>query len=390
MVQIRLPVNAIPIPNFRSGRVCYNLSSHDVTGYRTGDWEDYTSQYDYSTYDDCPDCIATAYVCSTPINSGTVPAYSTYTDQMGFTSRPTVIALGTTVSNGLLVLSKEIPTITPSSLTVAHGFVILPTTNLADCVSFTLTVGSYSVVLNGTVTPEQLTYALNAARIPYIQSGGSITSNDLKTLTFSFEPLEINVSFATFNSSGTVAITPTCSFMPVISYLKWVATYDCANARWSLSSSSSTGPEYPWFDNDPTGYVRVNKQSYLSPDLGILPIPTCYFYWQAMYNCFTSSWSVTLTYVDTTGEVQDWTDWGGYYVKVTTTPAVPAPPAVTPSCYYYWSSYYDCGTSTWSTPNLDFVDTWGFEQPWSVWDYYANCVTTTSSVPDVPTDVPVC
>lgn len=388
---IRLPVNELIIPVFRTEGYCYNISEHNVLGVRTDTWEDIESTWDYSEYSDCSTCIDSVYVCADPIVSGTIDPFSIFASYVTYSSRPLSIALDTSASsNALMVISPTVATASVSGITVSDGFVIVLSDSLVDCSSFTLSVGGNTVVLDGTLTQTQVISALVNANIPYLTPNGTVTSFDLKNASFAYNPLVFHVTAATFNSSGSVSIVPTCDFTPELTYLKWTAVYDCITGLWSLTSTASSGPSYTSWIEGSSGYETVIKRENLSPDISVLPIPACYFWWSATYDCLSSSWVISLDFVDNTGPVQDWIDYGGYYVCVTDTPVTPDPPVSPPTCYYYWSSTYNCGTLTWSTPNLDFVDSFGFETPWTVFDYDASCVTTTSTVPDLPTEVPVC
>jgi hypothetical protein len=185
-----------------------------------------------------------------------------------------------------------------------------------------------------------------------------------------------------------ITLSTVCSFEPENIFQRWDATYDCITSSWVLSASPTTSIAHGWFDSETGKYCTV--RGYLLPDTGDLTPPTCYFWWNAVYSCITSTWTVSYASYDLIGPAMEWTDMMGMYMCITTTAVQPDPPLVAPTCYYSWSSAYSCETYTWSAPNLDYVDTFGWEMPWQVFDYSANCVTLTSTPPDLPTDVPIC
>jgi len=121
--------------------------------------------------------------------------------------------------------------------------------------------------------------------------------------------------------------------------------------------------------------------------------PTCYYTWTASYNCMTDEWSLSLqTGATISGSTSDWGDCSsGYCSRVTNSKTEPSPPSESISCYFYWEAWYDCFSSQWYV-YLVFTDSTGTISDWSCDGscIYCTKVTTSSFTPSPPTCTPDC
>lgn len=183
------------------------------------------------------------------------------------------------------------------------------------------------------------------------------------------------------------AVTPTC-------YYTWEANYNCTTLSWSVSLASTnfSGSTSSWSGCDDGQCTCVTTSS--TPPSAPTNTPTCYYTWEATYDCSSSSWSVDFVSVSLSGTPAAWTGCeDGYCTCVTTSDSTPSDPTTTPTCYYYWYAYYDCYSSTWYV-DLMWIDSSGSASGWDCmlmedWNE-CYCTTTSATQPADPTETPLC
>lgn len=380
MSDTRLPAQEPPVPYFRSGGIGYYLVSPGVEGQRNAEWNQFTTLWDWGVYEDCDAIEDSLTSCAEPI-SGSVSDGGVYYDTITFQSTPLVVQFNTSIQ-GICVVSPAPASVVGTAISAPSGFILAPTTGSIGgvCGSWSITLGD-KTVSGGHMSNNDFIALCRSARIHVVQNTQSLSVYDLRALGHT-DPIILHVTLLACGT-GSVSVTPVCSFDPPVFSVRWDANYDCMTQVWSLVSSSTTQNPHPWFEKT-NGYYMINRNRYLTPDLPPVDDPSCFFYWTAWYDCMTQSWTIYLDYVDSTGAVSDWSDEWGYYTRITDTPNTPPPPPSTPECFYYWSAFYLCPDGPWQGPNLDYVDSFGMETDWEIWGDFASRTTTSPTPPDLP------
>jgi len=208
-----------------------------------------------------------------------------------------------------------------------------------------------------------------------------------ETDTFTFEPADLSDTGNPYNAvypDGALwsqeAGASSWWNLGVFGWEQWTTSYPAGNVFWQIATPGDQ-PSAP-------------------------ATPTVYYTWEIAYFCEYSGseseggfgWDFEVTYVSCgyTGPSSDWTHHETqYYRKVTTSSTPPAVPTFTPTCGYYWDTYYDCSSPGWDAPyNYAYepeLDTAG----WTVVDqggglYYAWCITNDWETPPADPPTPSC
>lgn len=124
------------------------------------------------------------------------------------------------------------------------------------------------------------------------------------------------------------------------------------------------------------------------PDTFIYSYP---YSWSAFFDCSSNSWQVMgpnelgdYCYTSIT-PITDWIVSGESAIFYSENQTQPSNPSQNPTCYYHWEAMYDCETFTWSLmggmPNLNLELT-----GWVISGTSAYCITASSSEPSLPTE----
>jgi len=119
--------------------------------------------------------------------------------------------------------------------------------------------------------------------------------------------------------------------------------------------------------------------------------------WTTYYDCNLGWSTITLVTATTTTDPDYDTGWEvdpyspNSYTRTWASSCMPDYPDVTPTCYYLWEVMYSCTSSSggvWGEIS-GYVTEFGPEQPWSVYpwslcEFYCSCVTTSSTPPSLP------
>jgi hypothetical protein len=175
----------------------------------------------------------------------------------------------------------------------------------------------------------------------------------------------------------------------------WEATYDCDEEEWSFELITIEIPfvEYEEWTLISGNTFRIHTNSDEEPDPPDIGQVTCgpVHEWEATYDCETGLWNF-YDYGEVEEEPTAWDCWGNTCFRYAGEDQ-PEPPSIEPSCYYYWSAYYDCWTEQWYAW-LDWVDESGTYSGWNCYDYgygYCECYSVTNSLdepalPEYPCD----
>ena len=175
-------------------------------------------------------------------------------------------------------------------------------------------------------------------------------------------------------------------------YIEWQAVYNCGTSDWDLSSSRSSETTATGWTATLTGYKKIVENSYFEPDTSELIIPGCYHTWQAVYNCETESYTITRLSSSQEGELSEWSEVStGIYTRVTDSLTPPIAPTETPTCYYTWQAVYDCADG-WTSIYLVKSSFEGEVTEWGTTEYSNTFerVTTSAAQPAPPTETPTC
>ncbi len=141
----------------------------------------------------------------------------------------------------------------------------------------------------------------------------------------------------------------------VTCYYYWFAYYDCGMDLWEIYgepggfyppeayiNDACVNAEMDWtlVEDGLPGCVPEQSDAVKITTTPTKPgdptsLPTCYYEWDAYYNCDTAEWEIFLLFADTAGgPVTDWTCDSGceFCGRVTDNPSTPAPPSCTPDC----------------------------------------------------------
>lgn len=227
---------------------------------------------------------------------------------------------------------------------------------------------------------------------PGLCSCNLIVQSSYPTTDSASDWTEVSPTFWEKVTDGPV-VTP--AFTDISNYYYWRSYYDCTCGEWGMPElrcdETNEDDEWTWYPSE--GFARIRNYGVYNtvPSFPTLAAPTCYYTYTTSYDCGTSSWSaVTLSSVDVFGPSSDWQNMGGMWQKVTTTNTAPAAPSTPPVCYCDWICDYDCGSSTWGTPYMAYCYEGFGEMPWQIYGTQAYGTFSAGTTPDAPTEPGQC